>query len=120
MEENMPQYEVYIKVNVAGSHLNFTYQPSVLHASAGDTIVWKSEDGPFAVEFKRDTPGPDVGTHGSQIGGHWESAQFQIRQGARGHYHYAVAVSLANAGFASLDVQGRIALDAACPEIIVN
>ena len=115
----MPQYEVSIKVNAASGHLNFTYQPSVLHACAGDTVVWTSDDGPFTVEFKQDTPGPDVGTHGNQIGNHWESPQFQIRQGARGHYHYAVAVSLLSDEF-DAPVKGRIALDAACPEIIVN
>jgi len=114
----MPQYEINIKVKAAQGHLNFTYDPSVLHACAGDTVVWRSDDGPFAVEFKHDTPGPDVGTHGNQIGGHWESAQFLIRQGARGHYHYAVAVSLVNPVFE--EAQGRVALDAACPEIIVN
>jgi len=119
MEENMPQYEVSIQVNATNGHLNFTYAPSVLHTCAGDTVVWKSGDGPFAIEFKHDTPGPDVGTHGHQIGSHWESGQFQIRQGARGHYHYAVAISLTSDNF-DLDVKGRIALDAACPEIIVN
>jgi plastocyanin len=115
----MPQYEVTIKAIPAYGHINFTYQPSVLHACAGDTVVWTSEDGPFAIEFKEDTPGPDIGTHGNQVGGHWESAQFQIRQGARGHYHYAVAVVLANDIFET-GVKGRVALDAACPEIIVN
>ena len=116
----MPSYEVSIKVNVASSHINFTYDPSVLHACAGDTVVWKSDQGPFAVEFKEDTPGPDVGTHSNPVGSHWESPLFQIRQGARGHYHYAVAISLNAPEFASLEMQGQVALDAACPEIIVN
>ncbi len=115
----MPQFEVTIKVSVSYGKLNFTYQPSVLHACAGDTVVWTCVDGPFAVEFKRDTPGPNVGTHGSQVGNHWESSQFQIRQGARGHYHYAVAVALTS-GSVEQEMQGRVAMDAACPEIIVN
>ena len=113
------QHQVTIKVCVAGDHLNFTYQPSVLHTRAGDTVGWVSPDGPFAVEFKEDTPGDQVGVHGEQIGPNWRSAHFKIRQGARGHYHYAVAVALAGGEF-EVPVKGRVALDAACPEIIVN
>jgi plastocyanin len=115
----MPQFEVTIKVTAAFGHLNFTYNPSVLHACAGDTVVWTCVDGPFAVEFKEDTPGPDIGTHGNQVGGHWESAQFQIQPGRRGHFHYAVAVAL-NSESIDQEVRGQVAMDAACPEIIVN
>lgn len=116
----MPQYQVTIKVTPAyGGKLNFTYTPSVLHACFGDTIVWTSEDGPFAIEFKKDTPGPDIGAHGNQVGGHWETAPFQIQQNRRGHFHYAVAVAL-NAETNDQAVRFKVAMDAACPEIIVN
>jgi hypothetical protein len=113
------QHEITITVCAVNGHLNFTYQPSVLHACPGDTVVWLSPDGPFAVEFKADTPGNDVGVHGDQLGGQWQSTQFAIRMDARGHYHYAVAVAL-NSNRFEAPMQGRIALDAACPEIIVN
>jgi hypothetical protein len=113
------EHQITITVCVVNNHVNFTYQPSVLHACPGDTIVWHSPHGPFAVEFKEDTPGESVGVHGEQLGPHWQSAQFPIRIDARGHYHYAVAVALNAAEFVA-PVQGRVALDAACPEIIVN
>jgi plastocyanin len=108
---------VLIRIVNQQDYVDFTYEPSVLHAHVGDTVTWICNDGPFAVEFKGQPPTYKVGTHGEQQGSHWESAALMIREGARGHYHYAVAVALANTQGA---LAGRIVLDAACPEIIVE
>ena len=111
-------YPIVINVIRDGGKMNFTFRPSRLHVNRGDGVHWVSADGPFAVEFVADTPGDHMGASGHvPEAGEWASDTMEIRADARGRYHYAAAVALpARAG----DQYARVALDAGCPEIIVD
>jgi plastocyanin len=111
-------YEIEIKVSVQHNRTNFSYIPSTLHASPGDLVKWVSREGPFAIQFRDDTPGDRIEVHSCAAGEGFETDALPIRSNARGHYHYAVAVSLQHERFHEL--VGRVVLDGACPEIIVN
>jgi hypothetical protein len=93
---------------------NFTYIPAVLWVRPRDTVSWSSPDGPFGLIFKKSSPSLDVDAHGRACGEGDErgfaTQSLEIREGALGHYHYAVAISL----------EAGVFLDAACPEIIVK
>lgn len=54
----------------------------------GDTIVWQSDDGNYAVLFKSKTPFPDVAFHGHRG---MPSNQATVI-GVNDEYHYAVTV----------------------------
>lgn len=105
-------------IRISAQDSEFTYQPSVLRAQAQDTVTWICDDGPFAVEFTADSPGLRMDAHGVRNPeGRWQTEPLEIRGDARGHYHYAVAVFFA---LESSRNAGQVALDAACPEIIVK
>jgi plastocyanin len=88
---------------------NFTYDPSVLHVYQGDTVQWQSNTGPFAVQFKTDSPFVKMEFRHTGIGG-FSTEVIPVRSGARGHFHYAAAITMG----------GQVYVDCACPEIIAD
>jgi len=111
-------HEIVINVTQPNGKMNFTFRPSRVHINRGDTVHWVSEDGPFAIEFIDQTPADQMGASGhNPCGEGWASETMEIRGDARGRYQYAVAVSLPTR---EGERCGRIALDAGCPEIIVD
>src|SRR4051794_24762893 len=109
------EYEIDIRVDPNG---DTTVRPSRKKLKGGDTVHWVSEDGPFAIEFINQTPGEEMGASGHNFDGEkWVTEPLEIRSDACGRFQYAFAVSLpARDG----ERYGRIALDAGCPEIIVD
>ncbi len=92
----------------------FTYMPAVKRVCAGDLLQWTFRGGPFAIQFKEaGTPANAIDARG--VPSRDDNALFlnqplQVRPDASGHFHYGVAVVL----------EGKVYLDAACPEIIAN
>ena len=100
---------ITIKVN---EHGDFTYDPSVKHVKPGETITWTSTQGPFAICFKDRTPFDHLNHHairGAESNS-WAVSSRPMRVTKSGHFHYAVAIY----------ADGKVFLDAGCPEIIVN
>lgn len=113
----MTTHTITIKIEDSG---DFTYCPSTLHAKTGDTVIWTSSVGPFAVSFMVRTPFPAV-TFNSQpdtYGGHCIVAT-QVRQTAIGHNLYAVALAQLSQG-SDGTVSAKVFLDAGCPDIVVS
>jgi plastocyanin len=86
------------------------YTPAVLHARHGDSVSWTCGGGPFAIDFKGQSPVGKVQIQ-SNPGHETHTGDALIHAGARpGHYHYAVAVHK----------DGVVYVDAECPEIIIE
>src|SRR5580704_4798555 len=86
---------------------NFTYYPSMLRVSAGDTIQWECPQHPFAILFKSTTPfleGMDAHGQAGQL------SEPRTVADVKGHFSYAVAV------FAF----GQVRLDCSCPGLLAN
>ena len=113
----------------SNTEVNFTYSPSTIRVSPGDTVQWTSPSGPFVVMFTERTPianvssagppGPVIDAHSSVSGPPWSTPPpplaFTVPPGTIGHFHYAVALALlSSAGQASVHI------DAGCPEILAG
>jgi hypothetical protein len=103
--------------------VNFTYTPSTIRVSPGDTVTWTSTDGPFVVMFTQGTPiaisgaGAVIDAHSGSSGTPpWSTPSFLVSPGALGHFHYAVALALLGSAAAGATVH----IDAGCPVIIAN
>jgi hypothetical protein len=114
----MIDHEIRITVDTDDHRIDFSYAPTTVHVRHGDRVHWVCPEGPFAVEFLKDTPSDRMGAHGERHETVWRSASIPIRRSARGHFPYGGAVSLQNGRFGEL--VGRVALDTGCPEIIVD
>ena len=114
----MIDHEIQITVDTEHHRIDFSYRPTTVHVRQGDRVHWVCPEGPFAVEFQDNTPCDRMGTHGERGEAGWRSESIPIRRNARGHFPYGGAVSLQNERFGRL--VGRVALDAGCPEIIVD
>jgi plastocyanin len=127
----MAAHTITIHVTPAGvvvpssTEVNFTYSPSTIRVSPGDTVQWTSPDGPFVVMFTEGTPiaNTQLAPPGLVIDAHsvvsgppaWSTLTFTVPAGALGHFHYAVALALlSSAG------QATVHIDAGCPEILAN
>lgn len=102
-----------------GNHVNisvspqgdFTYSPSVKHVEPGQVLIWESAQGPFSISFKEGTPFGQLNFHSVKGEEGWLIITGEVRKGGGpGHFHYAVAIY----------TEGRVFMDAGCPEIIVN
>jgi hypothetical protein len=92
------------------SYANFTYVPGVLRVNRGDAVQWVCSDGPIAIQFKEGTPCDRVDARSGDASPSAPLVLNVSASAASGHYHYAVAAV----------VGGKVYLDAACPELIVN
>lgn len=88
---------------------DFTYAPSVKHVQAGQMVIWVSTQGPFTISFKDGTPFGQLNFHSVRGEEGWFVTTREAGKGS-GHFHYAVAIV----------AEGRVFMDAGCPEIIVN
>ena len=91
---------------------DFYYEPSVKNVKQGQSVTWTCAQGPFALSFKDQTPFAQLNlqaTKGDSANA-WSVTSHPARVAAPGHFHYAVA----------LYVNGRVYLDAGCPEIVVG
>jgi hypothetical protein len=128
----MAAHIITIHVTPAGVGLpsnvevNFTYSPSTIRVSPGDTVQWTSPDGPFVVMFTAGTPiansfsagppGPVIDAHSVTSGPPaWSTQIFMVTPGSLGHFHYAVALALLGSS-----QQAIVHIDAGCPEIVAN
>jgi plastocyanin len=103
---------IHISV-VIDSHgnANFSYNPGALRVYAGDSVKWICNDGPIAILFKEATPCNEMDARSIGTNQPFETNVLNVPTKAQpGHYHYAVAAF----------VSGKVYLDAACPELIVN
>ena len=100
---------VSIRVNEDG---DFCYDPSVKNIKRGHSVTWTSTQGPFALSFKRKTPVSQLHLQARKAKGSesWSVTSRPAKVSEPGHFHYAVA----------LCVDGKVFLDASCPEIIVG
>jgi plastocyanin len=99
---------VHIRVEAETQEIN--YSAALLRAKPGDTIQWWSNDGPFAIQFAGISP---VSFGGGRSLGRKDKFELEgtVRQGALpGAYRYACALA----------VDGKVHLDAGCPEIIID
>ena len=103
--------------------VNFTYSPSTIRVSPGDTVTWTSTDGPFVVMFTQGTPiaipgaGPVIDAHSGSSGTPpWSTQSFLVSPGALGHFHYVVGLAL----LGSTSAGATVHIDAGCPEIVAN
>jgi hypothetical protein len=90
---------------------NFSYNPGAQRVYSGDTVQWTCNQGPIAILFKEGTPCDQMDARSTVTVAPFDSNVLNVTTGAaRGHYHYAVAAY----------VCGKVHMDAACPELIVN
>jgi plastocyanin len=100
-----------VKIAVLNDLGDMSYSTSVLHVSAGDTITWKCEHGPIAITFGDRSPlveGYQVRSpnSGPFIAAGTVKPRDQVTPGV---YYYRVGAQK----------NGRIYLDAGCPQIVV-
>ena len=106
--ESTTAARITIKVNEEGE---FTYEPSVKRLREGQPITWACSQGPFCISFQQGTPFDSMDFHGDEGPDGWTATSSEADvAGEAGHFHYAVAIFW----------QGRVYMDAGCPEIIVN
>jgi hypothetical protein len=115
-------HTIQINVNIdEKGNANFSYWPAVQRVYDDDTVQWASRDGLFAIQFKDDTPVEKLDARACRVEGRdgdhdkddrpvFATQPVRLRDDARGHYHYAVAIVVNNAVY----------LDSACPEIVAN
>ena len=90
----------------AAAHL--VYTPAVLRARPTDIVQWTCGNGPFVIQFLRNTPLKKVHIHSS--GSRGTEPIFVPQDAPAGRYPYAVAVSAGE----------TVYIDAGCPEIIID
>jgi hypothetical protein len=108
----MKKHQIQIAVSIdQRGNANFTYDPGVQRVYGGDMVRWICNDGPVAILFKEATPCNKMDARSVCGEQPFESEALEVtNKAAPGHYHYAVAAY----------VDGKVYLDAACPELIVN
>ncbi len=100
--------EVHIRVEADTQEIN--YSAALLRAKPGDTIRWWSNQGPFAIQFAGISPVPFGGRRSLAQRDIFELEGIVRRTAQPGAYRYACA----------LWVDGKVHLDAGCPEIIID
>lgn len=93
---------------------DMVYGVSVQHASAGDTITWTCENGPFTLDFTSPSP-LDQGVVQLKsfvpAGSNLNTAVGNLSaSAAKGRYYYGVAVSWGTSVYT----------DPGCPEVIIR
>ena len=103
----MPQ----VTITVLNSKLDMSYNPSVLHVSANDNILWNTgpDTGAFKLTFRGNSPLNEGLVRES---GADNTVTGTVKVGAAGVYYYSVS--------AIYTPTGAIAVDPGCPEIIVK
>ena len=88
------------------------YSRSVMHAQKGEEIEWISSNGPFAVQFTGVSPLNQVGRRAvrNEARGLWVVRGEVRTEAAPAAYPYVCAVY----------TDGRVFVDAGCPEIIID
>jgi hypothetical protein len=101
-------YHIRIEIDQNG---NFTYTPSTLRVTAGDTIEWCSAN-PFLVSFRDETPLIQLDTPGTQApDNQFSTGKMEVSAGVGpSRHHYAVGIY----------ANGQVFMDADCPVIIVS
>jgi len=104
---------------------SIAYLPSLLRINRRDTVTWFSADGPFAVQFKDETPCDQVEAQSSTtpdpVTGLYSTDPLTVRNNTPGGtYHYAVAIFAQSEEPQVARLRLRVHLDAGCPELIVN
>jgi plastocyanin len=100
---------VHIRVEAETQEIN--YSAALLRAKPGDTIQWWSNDGPFAIQFAGISPVSFGGGRSRAVKADYFELEGIVREGAQpGAYRYACALS----------ADGKVHLDAGCPEIIID
>ena len=81
-----------IRINVENGRIGYTgskgQDATRITVRRGDTIVWQSDHGNYAILFKSKTPFPEVGFHGHRGMPSKKAAVI----GVNDEYHYAVTV----------------------------
>ena len=100
---------VSIRVNEDG---DFCYDPSVKNIKRGQSVTWTSTQGPFALSFRSRTPVSQIHLQSKKAGSAnaWSITSRPAKVSEPGHFHYAVALCM----------DGKVYLDASCPEIVVG
>jgi hypothetical protein len=107
---------IYVEEDT-GSGKHITYRPAVLSAHHGDRLMWKSDAGPFDIEFKGPTPVRDLHITSHASGRGYETDAYGIQPDAhRGCYSYAVTGTTEGDRYRT---NSRY-IDAGCPEIIIE
>lgn len=95
-----------IQILVDPNNGDFVYLPAVYHATEKEQIRWIA-NGSWAIQFPNGTPLNE----GVTLRGAPEvEVDSSVREGAKGVYHYAVAV----------EINGEVFLDAGCPTIVIG
>jgi hypothetical protein len=112
MQNQSQKHLVNIAVSIdSQGNANFGYNSGSQRVYGGDTVQWTCNDGPIAILFKEGTPCNQMDARSTSTSRPFDSEVLNVTSGAvPGHYHYAVAAY----------VGGKVYLDAACPELIVN
>jgi hypothetical protein len=108
MDINEEGIQITISATLEG---DFTYSPSVKRVRVGQALIWTSTQGPFTISFLSQTPFAELDFHAERDGDGWSVRTGRILEDfAPGHFHYAVGIF----------VDGKVLMDASCPEIIVS